>query len=391
MRRYIFGSILRKLPLFIVLTVVLCSVAIFSSNDVGFIVSHPISNPQYSSGPTDAGFLALIIFFFIFMTFLPLFSMNYRYSLAKADLYKQAPYKKKSIRYAEHLSTLIIVLIGFTLACLLLVGLIAFRNGYARVNVNTASTDYIYEVITYNYVYYIPLYFLSVVLGTAQYFISYFLVSRSNCVRNSVLVLITGEFALMAFITILASFMNATSKTASFTYLCFTGASPALPIITLAEIFNRAIIYNENYFALLNEEADYFSTGVVLFLLISNFIIYFTVAILGVISFTKEADPSGEFAGKPNTKKPYQEIIFHVGFGLLGTFISAMVLRLNMLSYFLFLVLFLASYYPLYGTLIRNFKLKPWQIGIMAGVVLFVIIVSAFDNWVYDVYYYHEY
>lgn len=380
MKRFMFGSILRKLPLFIVLTVVLCSIAIFSSNDVSFIVSHHREAIYYNHNLEDAGFLPLLIFFFIFMTFLPLFSMNYRYSLARADVFKQAAFRKKTIRYAEHLSTLIIILIGFTFAFLLLVGLIAFRNAYVRVP-DPHPYDYIYEIGKLYYVYYIPLYFVTVFLGVAQYFISYFFVSRCNCVRNSVIVLLTGELALMAFVSIIASFINASSYSDSaFVYVCFTGASPALPIFTIYQVFNTAITSNENVFRLLTTQ----SSPAFVSMFILSCVIYFGMAILGVVCFTNEQDPSGEFAGKSNTKKPYQEIIFHVGFALFGAFVSATVLRLNLLSYFLFLVLFLAAYYPLYGTLIRNFKLKPWQIGIIAGVVLFVIVIGAMDNWLYN-------
>lgn len=380
MKRFMFGSILRKLPLFIVLTVVLCSIAIFSSNSVDFVISHYIGAYSPNNNIGDSGILSLLIFFFIFMTFLPLFSMNYRYSLAKADVFKQAPSRKKTIRYAEHLSTLVIILIGFTFAYLLFVGLLAFRNAYARIP-NYISSDYVYTIGTLYYVHFIPLYFATIFFGVAQYFISYFFVSRCNCARNSVIVLLMGELALMAFVSIIASLINTSYYSSGiYVYVCFAGASPALPIITLYQVFNFALTSNENYFSFLTGD----TAPLVIFTLILSFVIFFAMAILGVIAFTNEQDPSGEFAGKSNTKKPYQEVIFHVGFALFGAFISAMVLRLNLLSYFLFLVLFLAAYYPLYGTLIRNFKLKPWQIGIIAGVVLFVIVIGAMDNWLYN-------
>ena len=378
MKRFIFGSILRKLPLFIILTVVFSSIAIFSASNVDFI----FRSDSYVMIYGDPGFTFLIVFFFIIMTILPLFSMNYRYSLAKADMFKQAAFKDKSIRYAEHLSTLIVVLIGFTFAYLVLVGLLAFRNFTTTIPLNGYYNNPDNPAIVWylQYVYFLPLYFVTVIFGVAQYFISYLFVSRSNCVRNSIIILIMGELVLFAFPTLLASFVDESCN--PYTFIAYTGASPALPIINIVEVFNPAIRSGENYFQLMGEDMG----GFTLFMFIFNYLIFIGMTVLGIVAFTKEKDPSGEFAGKSLTKKPFQEIIFHAGFALFGTFISSMMIRSNIISYLLFLVFFLAAYYPLYGTLIRNFKLKPWQILVMAGVVLFMVTVSASNNAVRNYY-----
>ena len=229
------------------------------------------------------------------------------------------------------------------------------------------------------YVYFLPLYFVTVIFGVAQYFISYLFVSRSNCVRNSIIILIMGELVLFAFPTLLGSFVDESCN--PYTFIAYTGASPALPIINIVEVFNPAIRSGENYFEM-GEDMG----GFALFMFIFNYLIFIGMTVLGIVAFTKEKDPSGEFAGKSLTKKPFQEIIFHAGFALFGTFISSMMIRSNIISYLLFLVFFLAAYYPLYGTLIRNFKLKPWQILVMAGVVLFMVTVSASNNAVRNYY-----
>ena len=382
MKRFVFGSILRKLPLFIILTVVFSSIAIFSASNVEF-VRQVGRHYYYMNNYGDPGFTFLIVFFFIMMTILPLFSMNYRYSLARADVFKQAAFKDKSIRYAEHLSTLVITLIGFTFAFLVFIGVLAFRNFTTRITAYSTS-EYYYEIWYLQYVYFIPLYFVVIVFGVAQYFVSYLFVSRSNCVRNSIIILIMGELTLFAAPTIFASFFDCNYY--PYTFIAYTGASPALPIISIVEVFNRAIASGENYFEYWRQVNGNAVDGFVLFMFVWNYLIFIGMTVLGIVAFTKEKDPSGEFAGKSSTKKPFQEIIFHAGFALFGTFISSMMIRLNLLSYFLFLVFFLAAYYPLYGTLIRNFKLKPWQIGVMAGVVLFMILVSVSNNALRDFY-----
>ena len=374
MKRFLFGSILRKLPLFIILIVVFSSIAIFSASNVDFI----LRSDYYVMIYGDPGFTFLIVFFFIMMTILPLFSMNYRYSLAKADMFKQAPLKDKSIRYAEHLSTLVITLIGFTFAFLVFVGVLAFRNYTVNLPSINYSTEYSYEIWYLNYVYFIPLYFVTVIFGVAQYFISYLFISRSNCVRNSVIILIMGELVLFAFPTIFVSFFDVNLY--PYTFIAYTGASPALPMISIVQVFNEAIGSGKNFFEEWTYVSEDISEGFILFMFIFNYLIFIAMTVLGIVAFTNEKDPSGEFAGKSNTEKPFQEIIFHAGFALFGTFISSSMMRTSLLSYFLFLVFFLAAYYPLYGTLIRNFKLKPWQIGLMAGVVLFIIVIGVTNN-----------
>ena len=93
------------------------------------------------------------------------------------------------------------------------------------------------------------------------------------------------------------------------------------------------------------------------------------LAALGIVAFITEKDPSSEWAGKPDSDKPYQEILFHAGFGtiglIIGTIMSGSIFS-SILS-LLFYVSYAASYYTLYGLLRRNFKLKGYQFGVLFG------------------------
>ena len=113
MKRYLKLSIIRKLPLFVVLSVLFLAAAFFSTAEVSFERSYyGYSFVQMIDSSCTASLLA---FFFITMMVLPLFNMNYRYSLARSDLYRQVGFKNNSIRIGEHLSTLITVCISFNL------------------------------------------------------------------------------------------------------------------------------------------------------------------------------------------------------------------------------------------------------------------------------------
>lgn len=387
MKRFIFGSLLRKLPLFIILTVVFASISIFSSINIDFIIRYnEIGNGYYFANFNEPGFTGLVVFFFIIMMVLPLFSMNYRYSLAKSDVYRQVAFKSKHIRYAEHLSTLVTVLISFTFAFILLVSILVITNYTAHLNTSVYSP--LYGIGYFNYIYFLPLYLAIAILGVAQYFISYLIVSRSNCLRNSIITLLSGQVALLSICIIFYIYVK-DIYIANASFILYLGASVGLPVGWILGVFTPAILYNENWFTTLSCEAE--NLGYANFVIVLSTVVFFGLAILGLIVFIKEKDPSGEFAGKSNTKKPYQEIIFHVGFALFGLYLSSFVLSTSIVSYFLFLVFFVAAYYPLYGTLIHNFKLKPWQIAIMVGVIVFIIMVGLSGQAVMDYRNFYEY
>jgi hypothetical protein len=88
MKRYLRLSIIRKLPLFVVLSVLLLTVAFTSASNVDF----ESGNYYHYAVPPASGVSGLIGTFIVIMTILPFFSMNYRYSLGKSDLYRQVAF-----------------------------------------------------------------------------------------------------------------------------------------------------------------------------------------------------------------------------------------------------------------------------------------------------------
>lgn len=366
MKRYLKLSIIRKLPLFVVLSVLLLTVAFTSATNVEFHVSG-VGEYHYTPYPTSA-ISGVISVFFVIMMFLPFFSMNYRYSLAKSDLYRQVAFKDNRIRIGEHLSSLIIMCVAFTLAFGLLVSVLAIRN-YGNWEPGEVAFYLYYE-------WYIPLYFVAIIVGAAQYFVSYLLISRSNTFINSLLMLILGELALNFFVYVFACFILAdlTEGTVIF------GVGPSVV----------GAIHNVNYYfdlfvtegtkAMSTIKANHSSDERPLYLtsFILTLVQFFAVAALGLVAFIKEKDPSSEWAGKPNTHKPYQEIIFHFGFAVIGLAIGSAMMESILSSIFaiLYFTIYIVCYYTLYGLLHRNFKLKGYQAGIIFGIAGFDILFS---------------
>lgn len=350
MKRYLRLSIIRKLPLFVVLSVLLLTVAFVSASNVEF--ENEYANHYYSLMPR-CDVASLISTFFLIMTALPFFSMNYRYSLGKSDLYRQVAFKEKRIRYGEHLSSLIIVCISFTIALAVMVSTLVVRNYIVVQN----PDFYLY------YIWFIPMYFICLLVGTGLYFISYLFISRSNVFINSLLTFFLGYTFVNCIVYIVIVYSAGDISTAS-NFL--QGPSAIGAISYVAQTFERFICYNE--FFLFGNGSEWYYAGA-FYTCIIEFVL---LAALGIVTFIVEKDPSSEWAGKPDSDKPYQEIIFHAGFATIGLIIGSVmdsVMFLSMLVSSLFYVIYAASYYTLYGLLHRNFKLKGYQFAIIFGTV----------------------
>ena len=374
MKNYLALSFKKNLPLYIIITAIFLIFAVMEINNVVFYESVSKMGYGYYRGSGYAGFMGIIICLFIITMFLPFFAMNYRYSLAKSDAFRQSAYKDKYIRYGEHLINLSTILISFTIAFLIIVvGLILKRNG----TVLPSDTDYYtYVYRNYNFEYYIPLYFAAIVLAIGQYFISYLFISRSNTFINSLIILLLGQAALTCFISVFARCIHGGMM---MIFSSISHASVVFPITYLYMQFNSLITQGENTLASILDTGTSYENAKC-FSFICSTATYAGLSILGVIAFSLEKDPSSEWANKPESDKPYQEIIYHVSFGLTGLMIAAGIFNSGIIANLIFYVLFSSLYYTLYGLLHRNFKLKLKQILILVGVLAAVLFFSITIN-----------
>ena len=349
MKRYLRLSIIRKLPLFVVLSVLLLTVAFVSASNVEF---ESLDYYYYYTLSPTSDTSGLIGTFFMIMAILPFFSMNYRYSLGKSDLYRQVAFKDKRIRYGEHLSSLIIVCIAYTIALCVQVATLAVRN-----YIISESPDFYL-----NYVWFIPMYFTCLVVGTGLYFISYLLVSRSNVFINSLLVFCLGYTFFNCINYVVIAYFTRNITEASF---FLQGPSAIGAISFVSQEFERLICDNSLLLPK-KETTEWQYYNVAFFTCIIEFVL---LAALGIVAFIVEKDPSSEWAGKPDSNKPYQEILFHAGFGTIGLIIGTIMSGsiFGTIMSLLFYVIYGASYYTLYGLLRRNFRLKGYQFGILFG------------------------
>lgn len=356
--KYLWINIKKKLPLYIVCAVlfIISAFSVMSSQD--FYIAYSVETGMKVYGEPNSGLLLYLILFFFIMTILPLFGMNYRNSLARSDLFRQAPYKNKRIRYMEHLSALTIILIAFTIGYVFLVLGMLIKNNLAKVP--AADEMLYYELIKYHFVYYVPAYFIALAMGVCQYAIAYLFVSRSNNTLNSLMMLILGQLILLLYLFApIYLFYRTTS---------FNQSTLGLPISFIYRLFEPLIIYGKgtNIFKF-NSNVNAFAS----IQLIISLVVFFALAIIGIIAFFVEKDPSSEYAGRATSNKPYQEIIFHVAAFILGAFLCG--LGKNLIYSFFSFFTFAAMYYTFYGLLNRNFKLKLWQIVLIVSIIGLVI------------------
>ena len=373
MKNYLFWTFKRKLPLFVIVAVIFFILAIVSATEIDFL-QEIYDGERHFYRNSDSGTLPLIIAFFTTMFFLPFFSMSYRYSLTKSDTFRQVAFKDKRLRYGEHLVTLIPVLAAFIVSFIFLTVVMMARNYNTVVPQPSYRGEYLitYELIKFNYVYFIPLFFATLGLGIGQYFISYLFISRSNNFLNSLILLGLSQGLLVCIVIVPTSFVLGYPISS-----IYAGATVAHPIIYLYNQFNYLIIEGtENISDIFNPyvSSNYSTIQMVSFIL--SIIIYFGLIATGISAFLLEKDPSSEYANKPQTDKPYQEIIFHLAVGAIATNIFITVFGNSPLTYVMFYVLFIASYYTLYGLMNRNFKLNKKQIITLVAVILAVTILG---------------
>ncbi len=338
----------------------------------------------YSSGPTT-GILTFVIIFIVVMTFLPFFGMGYRYSLKSSDTYRQAPVKSKRIRWFDNLFLISVAAIIFTIGFFLMFAFLAiYYHNYELPTSNSA--DYMYIKYNVYFGYYFVSYLLILVFGLIQYGFSYLLISRGNTVYSSITMLILGEIVLGFFFIAPCYYISVTGarfdSSNNFSEMLLsasgnltTSGSFISVIYVLYQVCNSLISKGQMPTLFSTNNATNI-TELVFFIIL--LVIFVCLGVLGFVAMFLEKDPSGEFAGKPGSDKPYQEIIFHTGFVYIGLLCATFTtvsesLAIGLLSVVGGLAAYGAAYYIFYSLLYKNFRLpirKYIPMFSIAGVTL---------------------
>ena len=410
MKKYLAFTLKRYIPLFVV-TFALCFftfITPFGSAIPTYVTYHYYNGESYFSSilsdlTVTGGTLYLVIPVAIISMVLPFFANSYRYSLQSADTFYQIGKNKKAIRWTNNLVLLGSLIVSFTVAFIFAVSILLLRQlpNIGRpdeVEVLEEGVEIVTHYLFFNFGYYVPTYFLIVIFIIANYAISYFFVTRANNLVDSMIMLVLGEFILGVGVMTPFWFTMVCSADGGhwidfFSEKLIPGTRTACFVSPIAFIFYLMDGLISGQGSLMVEQlstAEYTSQEVIgLIISFVSIALFFLMAAFGVYKFLKEKESSGEQAGKPIGRDRFQEIIFHMGFGIIGLWIGSLqsltgVLTSSLVSNSIFSFVLLisemgfysAAYYVFYGLLRRNFRLNKRELFLLLGVITVNLIIG---------------
>ena len=398
MKRYLIYTLKRFVPLFAISFAIFFSMYLSTFSSVPYYyVAQGGNVGQIQNNPSLIIIISIPLI--IFTSILPFMANSYRYSLKGADFFYQIGKGKKQVRYYNNLVLLSACLISFTVAYFLGVLVMILKqlptlNREPEAVIMYGENVYRYY-FAYNYAYFIPVYFALLIVGILNYAISYFFITRANNVINSVITLVLGHLILgiglmspFWYATMFANLANPDAPVGALTHVSsFLGGTHTMyavgPIALIVYLFTGQISGNE---ALISVAINNFSGDQTLSLILSivSLVLYFAVGVVAILFFIKEKESSGEYCGRAPGRDKFQIIIFHIGFGLIGLWVSVAQSSVAMLNPVLVAltisetVFFGAIYYVFLGLLRRNFRLNIKELIILissSGINLILSIV----------------
>ena len=387
MKRYVFFTLKRFIPFFVI------CMAIFFVVSLTMFVNVPVIHEfyenegmRYLESDLDGAAIIVIVMavlLFGFTAVSPIIANSYRYSLRSADFYNQIGKGHKNVRLVNNLILLIAVLLSFTFAFIFGSVILGIKNVIAmgQGEIVEYYGDAAHHTIPfmYHYTYLVPIYFMLLIAGVVNYFISYFLVTRANNALNSVMMLVLGQVILfVAFVTPIWYLGLITDGAIEVTYLAGVKTPSMIGVVALtlylfSSLFNGTGFNSEAF--TLTQKPDY--VGLVLAIL--GVLLFFALGVYSMLKFFKEEETSGELAGKPQGRDYLQNIIFHTGAGFIGLWylsLSGSLNRLGMMeiigvfSFIPSIVVYGALYYVFYGLLRRNFRLSKKDLAILLPIFI---------------------
>ena len=411
MKKYLLYTLKRYIPLFVV-AFALCfftfitvfgglptEIKTMSYLDADAEMYYTYGN--LSSISVNSGVIFLLILVAIFTIILPFFANSYRYSLQSADTFYQIGKNKKSIRWMNNLVLLVMFILVFTAAFIFGVAILFFRQlpniGRPDEVVTYGETQEITHFLFYNFGLYVPVYLLIVVFAVLNYAVSYLFITRANNLVDSIILLLFGEFLLgigvmtpFWFLLVCSAAGGGWEPIVDETILLGTRTAGFVsPIAFILYLFEGLITGNGSQLVTQLTETTYDYKAVLgVALSFISLAIFLFLGGLGIYSFLKEKESSGELAGKPVGRDKWQEIIFHTGAGMVGLWICSLqsitglvsTLVVNKVFSYILLIsevgFYAAAYYVLYGLLRRNFKLTKKDLLIMLPIVITNLVIG---------------
>ena len=112
----------------------------------------------------------------------------------------------------------------------------------------------------------------------------------------------------------------------------------------------------------------------------ASFITFFSIAVVGIVAFLFEKDPSSEWAGKPETNNFHQDLLYNLFVGAPCTVFLFWFMKgwdeTSAGSLPFFLLFYAIIYYTLYSVLRRDFRPKGYQVLSMLATTTFMVMLA---------------
>lgn len=308
-----------SLPIYIISFILLATIFWFTILNSKLIPSY-YQNPNSSNSvayyasaipPIFAIGVPVILLSFV----LPFGSFSYQTSHIRSDFFYQVPLKEKELRRIRLLLNLVIACIIITIVYW--IGVLFILSKQTSMN---AQSDYFKDnPYFYNYIYFLPYYFVFLVSFACNYFISSYFISLGTRVVDSVFYLIFGQFLLgltVCAFCLTTKFLLQGGQVSDF----LSEVLSAFPSPSWIEPLVETYLFS----SLLMNNASFSSNVIgvrivssVSFLLLGGFLTWYMLF--------KKKDPSGEYAGRGTPNNLYKSLYPHAFSFVSGLFLACFV------------------------------------------------------------------
>ena len=361
MNKYVIRAIKKYIPIFAILLLMVSSLFLLDVNlNSGSFFRENTTVIIKSFEPVEKC-LMYILPLLIVSAFAPFFANSYRYSLKKADFYLQLGKSNKKIRYINNF-VLYVGLIAIYTFIFSLFTLILFCKDTSNLAINGTNAAFGRTYFVPNYGIFYLIYIICLPISAGTYLFSYFLITRSNNLLNSIITFICGYIVVI--FLVLATFgyaveienivignLNLYKQPQVFLYGSFIS-----PFYYISSSLGQYM---------LSEELRVFSklSDISIASLVINSAIFIFISIISTMAFIKEEESSGEYFGSTKGRGKLQDILFYIAsaFMMLWAGPASQLFAVNPhnfdLFFFLFLPLAFIAFYILNSLKNRNFKI----------------------------------
>ena len=384
MNKYVIRTIKKYIPIFAILFLMASSLFLLDVNlNSGSFVFENTARIIKSFKPI-AKCLMYILPLLIVSAFAPFFANSYRYSLKKADFYLQLGKSNKKIRYINNI-VLYVGLIAIYTFIFSLFTLILFCKDTSNLALNGTSASFGRTYFLPNYGILYLIYIICLPISAGTYLFSYFLITRSNNLLNSIITFICGYILVIFFV--LATFgyvveienivignLNLYKQPQGFFYGSFIS-----PFYYISSSLGQ--------YMLIEELRDFSElSDISIASLVINSAIFIFITIISTLAFIKEEESSGEYFGSTKGRGKLQDVLFYIAsaFMMLWAGPASQLFAVNPHNFdfffFLFFPLAFIAFYILNSLKNRNFKITKNDLKVYLPIysIFFVSFLTVF-------------